>query len=42
VTIVPGAGHSPHRDAPEATLDAISDFVGRILDADQGSRGQAA
>jgi pimeloyl-ACP methyl ester carboxylesterase len=42
VTIVPGAGHSPNRDAPEATLDAISDFVGRILDADQGSRGQAA
>jgi pimeloyl-ACP methyl ester carboxylesterase len=42
VTIIPAAGHSPHRDAPEATLDAISDFVGRILDADQGSRGQAA
>src|ERR1700694_169382 len=42
VTIIPAAAHSPHRDAPEATLDAISDFVGRILDADQGSRGQAA
>jgi pimeloyl-ACP methyl ester carboxylesterase len=42
VTIVPGAGHSPHRETPEATLDAISDFVGRILDADEGSRGQAA
>src|SRR5712692_8564420 len=42
VTIIPGAGHSPHRDAPEATLDTIADFVGRILDADEGSRGQAA
>ncbi|HXL32378.1 MAG TPA: alpha/beta hydrolase, partial [Bradyrhizobium sp.] len=42
VTIVPGAGHSPHREAPEAALNAISDFVGRILDADEGSRGQAA
>jgi pimeloyl-ACP methyl ester carboxylesterase len=42
VTIVPGAGHSPHREAPETTLTAISDFVGRILDADEGSRGQAA
>src|ERR1700681_2198758 len=42
VTIMPAAGHSPHREAPEATLDAISDFVGRILDADEGSRGQAA
>src|SRR5712675_1218270 len=39
VTIIPGAGHSPHRDAPEETLDTIADFVGRILDADEGSRG---
>ena len=42
VTIIPHAGHSPHREAPEATLNAISDFVGRILDTDEGSRGQAA
>src|SRR5216683_7271599 len=41
VTIIPGAGHSPHREAPEATLDTIADFVGRISDADEGSRGQA-
>ena len=27
VTIIPGAGHSPHREAPEATLDAISEFA---------------
>jgi pimeloyl-ACP methyl ester carboxylesterase len=42
VTIIPGAGHSPHREAPEATLDAISDFAGRILQVHEGSRGRAA
>jgi pimeloyl-ACP methyl ester carboxylesterase len=42
VTIIPGAGHSPHREAPEATLDAISDFAGRILYTHEGSRGRAA
>jgi pimeloyl-ACP methyl ester carboxylesterase len=42
VTIVPGAGHSPHREAPEATLDAISDFAGRIFQVHEGSRGRAA
>jgi pimeloyl-ACP methyl ester carboxylesterase len=42
VTVVPGAGHSPHREAPEATLHAISDFAGRILRAHEGPRGRAA
>jgi len=42
VTILPGAGHSPHREAPEATLHAISDFAGRILDVHEGSQGRAA
>jgi pimeloyl-ACP methyl ester carboxylesterase len=42
VTVIPGAGHSPHREAPEETLNAIADFVGRILDAPEGSHGQAA
>ena len=42
VTVVPGAGHSPHRDAPGATLDAISEFAGRILHMHEGSRGRAA
>jgi pimeloyl-ACP methyl ester carboxylesterase len=41
VTIIPGAGHSPHREAPEATLDAISEFAGRILDMHEGSKGRA-
>ncbi len=42
VTIIPGAGHSPHREAPEATLDAISEFAGRILHIHEGSQGRAA
>jgi pimeloyl-ACP methyl ester carboxylesterase len=28
---IPGAGHSPHREAPGATLDAISEFVNAVL-----------
>jgi pimeloyl-ACP methyl ester carboxylesterase len=31
VEIISGAAHAPHREAPEATLKAISDFVNRIL-----------
>ena len=27
VTVIPGAGHQPHREAPGATLDAIADFA---------------
>jgi pimeloyl-ACP methyl ester carboxylesterase len=42
VTIIPGAGHSPHREAPEVTLDAISEFAGRILHIHEGSHGRAA
>ena len=42
VTIIPGAGHSPHRDAPEATLNAISEFAHRILHMHEGSEGRAA
>jgi pimeloyl-ACP methyl ester carboxylesterase len=42
VTIVPDAGHSPHRDAPEASLNAIAEFAGRILHVHEGSQGRAA
>jgi pimeloyl-ACP methyl ester carboxylesterase len=42
VTIVPGAGHSPHRDAPEATLDAISEFAESIFHTHEGSHWRAA
>jgi pimeloyl-ACP methyl ester carboxylesterase len=42
VTMIPEAGHSPHREAPEATLHAISEFAERILDTHEGSQGRAA
>jgi pimeloyl-ACP methyl ester carboxylesterase len=42
VTIIPGAGHSPHREAPETTLNAILEFARGILDTHEGSQGQAA
>ena len=42
VTIVAGAGHSPHREAPEATLHAIAEFANRILHTHEGSQGRAA
>ena len=38
VTIIPGVGHSPHREAPGATLDAISEFAKAALRGDEGSR----
>jgi pimeloyl-ACP methyl ester carboxylesterase len=41
-TIVPGAGHSPHREAPGATLDAISEFANAVLRGDECSQGGAA
>ncbi len=31
VAILPGARHSPHRDAPAATLDAVASFTNRLL-----------
>src|ERR1700730_14170396 len=42
VTIIPGAGHSPHREAPGATLHAITEFAHAVLRADEGSRGRGA
>jgi pimeloyl-ACP methyl ester carboxylesterase len=42
VTVIPGAGHSPHREAPGATLNAISEFASRILHLHEGSQGRAA
>src|SRR6202171_1484419 len=42
VTMIPGAGHSPHREAPEPTLDTISEFVERTLYLHEGSAGRAA
>ena len=31
VAILPGARHSPHRDAPSATLNAVAGFINRLL-----------
>jgi pimeloyl-ACP methyl ester carboxylesterase len=42
VTMVPGAGHSPHREAPETTLNSITEFAKRILVLHEGSEGRAA
>ena len=42
VTVIPGAGHQPHREAPGPTLDAISEFANAVLHADDGSQGRAA
>jgi pimeloyl-ACP methyl ester carboxylesterase len=32
VELIPGVGHSPQREAPEATLKALADFSNRLLD----------
>jgi pimeloyl-ACP methyl ester carboxylesterase len=40
--VISGAGHSPHREAPGATLDAIAEFAQAALRADQGLEGHAA
>lgn len=42
VTVIPGAGHQPHREAPGSTLDAVSEFANAVLRMHDGSRGQAA
>jgi len=43
VALIPGVGHSPQREAPEATLKAIADFANRILrDHREGELPQAA
>src|SRR4030095_16618755 len=41
VTIVPGAGHAPHREAPGPTLQAVREFAMAALRAD-GAQGRAA
>jgi pimeloyl-ACP methyl ester carboxylesterase len=36
VTIIPGAGHSPHREVAELTLATISEFASRVLIVHEG------
>jgi len=35
IALLPGARHSPQREAPEPTLKAVSEFVGRALQANE-------
>jgi pimeloyl-ACP methyl ester carboxylesterase len=42
VVVVPGAGHSPHREAPKATLDAVADFAEAVLRDGEGAKGRPA
>lgn len=42
VTILAGTGHSPHREAPGATLNAISELASAVLPTREGSEGRAA
>ena len=42
VTILPGAGHSPQREAPELTLTTLTDFITRVLLAHGEGRPQRA
>ena len=42
VTIVPGAGHSPQREAPQPTLTTIADFINRVLLTDGEGRPERA
>jgi pimeloyl-ACP methyl ester carboxylesterase len=42
IEIISDAGHSPHREAPGATLDAIEQFARAALRDDQGLQGRAA
>ena len=41
VTMIPRAGHSPHREVPELTLATISEFVSRILTVHEGVEHRA-
>jgi len=42
VTVVAGAGHQPHREAAEVTLNAIAEFANAVLWTHEGLEGRAA
>jgi pimeloyl-ACP methyl ester carboxylesterase len=42
VTVIPEAGHQPHREAPKPTLDAIAEFANAVLRNHEDSRRGAA
>ena len=41
-TILPGVGHSPHREAAEATLTVLRDFYSAVIDMRDQPTGRAA
>ncbi|NVN88526.1 MAG: alpha/beta hydrolase [Rhodopseudomonas sp.] len=41
VTIIPGIGHSPHREAAEVTLGTIAEFAKRILTEEAATAGNS-
>ena len=42
ISLIAGAGHSPHREAAETTLATIADFADRILRVHEGAPDRAA
>ena len=42
VVCLPRIGHAPHREAAEATLDAVSDFFARMLKLENFDRAESA
>jgi pimeloyl-ACP methyl ester carboxylesterase len=42
VTIIAGAGHQPHREAPDAMLNAVAEFANAVLRTHEGLNGRAA
>src|SRR5713226_4314590 len=42
VTVLPGVGHSPHREAPAETLRALSDFYRCVMLVHEGAEDRAA
>jgi pimeloyl-ACP methyl ester carboxylesterase len=42
VTVLPGVGHSPHREAADATLAAIAKFYSAVMDIHDQPQGRAA
>lgn len=38
VALLPGARHSPQREAPEPTLRAITDFIARVVEANKWAK----
>jgi pimeloyl-ACP methyl ester carboxylesterase len=42
VTVLPGIGHAPHREAPAETLQALADFYRAIMLVHEGAEDRAA